>query len=92
MCARRLRYAGRSPDDRVTVPVARDICQRDAIKAILTGTISSMGSNYVMSLEALNCRTGDTIARQQAEAATKEKVLQAWAPRPKKFGVRWARQ
>jgi serine/threonine protein kinase/tetratricopeptide (TPR) repeat protein len=72
-----MRYAGRSPDDRVTVPVARDICQREAIKAILTGTISSMGSNYVVSLEALNCRTGDTIARQQAEAATKEKVLQA---------------
>jgi eukaryotic-like serine/threonine-protein kinase len=72
-----LRYAGRSPDDRVTVPVARDICQREAIKAILSGTISSIGSNYVVSLEALNCRTGDTIARQQAEAATKEKVLQA---------------
>ena len=72
-----LRYAGRSPDDRVTVPVARDICQREAIKAILTGSISSMGSNYVVSLEALNCRTGDTISRQQAEAASKEKVLQA---------------
>jgi serine/threonine protein kinase/tetratricopeptide (TPR) repeat protein len=72
-----LRYAGRSPDDRVTVPVARDICQREAIKAILTGSISSTGSNYVVSLEALNCRTGDTIARQQAEAASKEKVLQA---------------
>jgi serine/threonine protein kinase/tetratricopeptide (TPR) repeat protein len=72
-----LRYAGRSPDDRVTVPVARDICQRDAIKAILTGSIGSMGSNYVVTLEALNCRTGDTIARQQAEATSKEKVLQA---------------
>ncbi len=72
-----LRYAGRSPDDRVTVPIARDICQREAIKAILTGSISSMGSNYVVSLEALNCRTGDTISRQQAEAASKEKVLQA---------------
>jgi len=72
-----LRYAGRSPDDRVTVPIARDICQREAVKAILTGSISPLGSNYVVSLEALNCRTGDTIARQQAEAASKEKVLQA---------------
>ena len=72
-----LRYAGHSPDDRVTVPVARDICQRAAIKAILTGSISSLGSSYAVSLEALNCRTGDTIARQQAEAASKEKVLQA---------------
>ena len=72
-----LRYAGRSPDDRVTLPIARDICQREAVKAILTGSISPLGSNYVVSLEALNCRTGDTIARQQAEAASKEKVLQA---------------
>jgi tetratricopeptide (TPR) repeat protein len=72
-----LRYAGRSPDDRVTVPIARDICQREAVKAVLTGSISPLGSNYVVSLEALNCRTGDTIARQQAEAASKEKVLQA---------------
>jgi eukaryotic-like serine/threonine-protein kinase len=59
------------------VPIARDICQREAVKAILTGSISPLGSNYVVSLEALNCRTGDTIARQQAEAASKEKVLQA---------------
>ena len=72
-----LKFAGRSPDDRVTVPVARDLCQREGIKAVLAGSIGSMGSNYVVSLEALNCRTGDTIARQQSEAASKEKVLQA---------------
>jgi serine/threonine protein kinase/tetratricopeptide (TPR) repeat protein len=72
-----LKYAGHSPDDRVTVPIARDICQREAVKAVLSGSIGSMGSNYVVTLEALNCRTGDTIARQQSEAASKEKVLQA---------------
>src|ERR1039457_4345811 len=72
-----LKFAGHSPDDRITVPVARDLCQRQGIKAILSGTIGSMGSNYVVTLEALNCVTGDTIARQQAEAPTKEKVLQA---------------
>ena len=72
-----LKFAGRSADDRITVPVARDLCQREGIKAILSGTISSIGSNYVVTLEALNCVTGDTIGRQQAEAASKEKVLQA---------------
>jgi len=72
-----LKFAGHSPDDRVTVPVARDLCQREAIKAVLSGSIGSMGSDYVVTLEALNCRTGDTIARQQSEAASKEKVLQA---------------
>lgn len=70
-----IRYTGHSPEDRLTVPIARDICQREAIKAILGGSISSLGSNYVVTLEALNCRTGDTIARQQVEAASKEKVL-----------------
>jgi eukaryotic-like serine/threonine-protein kinase len=70
-----LQYAGRSPDERVTVPIARDICQREAIKAILTGSVSSLGSSYVVALEALNCRTGDTIARRQGEAPSKEKVL-----------------
>jgi serine/threonine protein kinase/tetratricopeptide (TPR) repeat protein len=70
-----LQFAGHSPDERVTVPIARDICQREAIKAILTGSVSSLGSSYVVALEALNCRTGDTIARRQGEAASKEKVL-----------------
>ena len=72
-----LKYAGHSPDDRVTVPIARDLCQREAVKAILGGSISSLGSNYVVTLEALNCRTGDTIARQQVEAGNPEKVLAA---------------
>ncbi|HEX3319806.1 MAG TPA: serine/threonine-protein kinase [Terriglobales bacterium] len=70
-----LQYAGHSPDDRLTVPIARDICQREAIKAILTGSVSSLGSSYVVALEALNCRTGDTIAQRQGEAPSKEKVL-----------------
>src|ERR1035438_7314169 len=72
-----LKFSGRSIDDRITVAVARDLCQREGIKAILSGSISSIGSNYVVSLEALNCVTGDTIGRQQAEATSKEKVLQA---------------
>jgi serine/threonine protein kinase/tetratricopeptide (TPR) repeat protein len=72
-----LKYSGHSVDDRITVPVARDLCQREGIKAILSGAISSIGSNYVVTLEALNCVTGDTIGRQQAEAPSKEKVLQA---------------
>jgi tetratricopeptide (TPR) repeat protein len=70
-----LQYAGHSPDERVTVPIARDICQREAIKAVLTGSVSSLGSSYVDALEALNCRTGDTIARRQGEAPSQEKVL-----------------
>jgi serine/threonine protein kinase/tetratricopeptide (TPR) repeat protein len=72
-----LKFSGRSEDERITVPVARDLCQREGIKAVLSGAISSIGSSYVVTLEALNCVTGDTIGRQQAEAPSKEKVLQA---------------
>lgn len=52
-----LKYAGKSPDERVTVPVARDLCQREGVKAIMAGAISSIRSSYVVSLEALNCAT-----------------------------------
>jgi len=72
-----LRYMGRSPDERVIAAVAREICERQGIKAMLTGSISSLGSHYAVALEAVNCRTGDSVARDQIEVASKEEVLQA---------------
>src|SRR5712691_5516826 len=60
-----LRYMGRSPDERVTNQVAREICERQGIKAMLTGSIASLGSHYVITLEALNGHTGDALAREQ---------------------------
>lgn len=70
-----LRYMDRSPDERVTRDIAREICERRGLKAMLLGSISSLGSHYVITLEALNARTGDALAREQAEAASKEQVL-----------------
>ncbi len=70
-----LRYMNRSPDERVTREVAREICERRGIKAMLLGTISSLGSHYVINLEALNASTGDALGREQAEAESKEDVL-----------------
>ena len=70
-----LRFMGRSRDDRVTKDVAREICERQGIKAMLAGSISSLGSHYVITLEALNGHTGEAIAREQAEAESKEQVL-----------------
>jgi len=72
-----LRFMGRSPDDRITRDVGREICERQGIKAMLTGSIASLGSHYVITLEALNSRSGDPIAREQIEAESKEKVLSA---------------
>ncbi|HEU4930724.1 MAG TPA: protein kinase [Pyrinomonadaceae bacterium] len=72
-----LRFMGRSPDDRITRDVGREICERQGIKAMLTGSIATLGSHYVITLEAMNPRSGDSIAREQIEAESKEKVLSA---------------
>jgi eukaryotic-like serine/threonine-protein kinase len=72
-----LGYMGRSPDERLTNQVAREVCQRAGVKAMLAGSISTLGSHYVLDLQALNCGTGDSIAHEQAEAENKESVLKA---------------
>lgn len=72
-----LGFMGKSGDERVTGNVAREICERENIKALLAGSITSLGSTYVVSLDAVNCRTGDSLAREQITASTKEAVLPA---------------
>jgi DNA-binding winged helix-turn-helix (wHTH) protein/tetratricopeptide (TPR) repeat protein len=70
-----LRYIGRSPDERVTRDLAREIAQRQGVKALLIGSIASLGRHYVINLEAVSAASGDTIAREQAEAESRERIL-----------------
>ena len=70
-----LRLMGRSPDERVTVDIGREMCQRQGLKALITGSIASLGSHYVLTLEALNSQSGEVLASEQAEAESKEQVL-----------------
>jgi eukaryotic-like serine/threonine-protein kinase len=70
-----LAYMGKRADERVTREIGREICQRQGLKAMLVGSISSIGSHYVVTLEAMNAQTGDSLAREQTEAESKEKVL-----------------
>jgi len=70
-----LKMMGQPPDTRITPDIGREICQRKGIKAMVHGSIASMGSSYVVTLEAVNATTGDTIGEEQAQAADKEKVL-----------------
>ena len=72
-----LKFMERPPDEPITREVAREICERQGIKAMLLGSISGLGSHYVITLEAVNARTGDSIARAQIEAEGKEQVLKA---------------
>ncbi len=70
-----LRFMGRSPDDRITRDVGREICERQGIKAMLAGSIARLGTNYVITLEAIDPRSNDFFASEQVEADSKEKVL-----------------
>lgn len=72
-----LRFMGRSADERLTAPLAQEVCERRGIKAMLMGSIERLGSHYIIALEAVNCSTGDSLAREQVEADSKEQVLQA---------------
>jgi serine/threonine protein kinase/tetratricopeptide (TPR) repeat protein len=70
-----LKYMGRQPNERLTNDVARELCQRVGSKAMLSGSIASLGSQYVVTLNAINCQTGESLAQEQAQAESKEKVL-----------------
>jgi tetratricopeptide (TPR) repeat protein len=61
----------------LTPEVTRDVCQRIGSKAMLTGSIAGLGSQYVIGLKALNCQSGDLLAEAQEQAAGKEAVLKA---------------
>ena len=68
-----LKLMGRGPNDRVTRELAQEICIRTGNKALLAGSISRLGNEYMVGLEAVNCGNGDSLAKEQAEAATNEK-------------------
>jgi tetratricopeptide (TPR) repeat protein len=64
-------------DARLTRELAREVCQRTTSAASIEGSISSLGSQYVVGLKAVNCRSGDVLADEQATASGKEQVLKA---------------
>ncbi len=72
-----LKLMGRPAGDRLTPDVTREVCQRAGSKAMLTGSIAPLGSQYVIGLKAVNCQSGDLLAEAQEQAAGKEGVLKA---------------
>jgi len=75
-----MKFMNLSPDTRVTRDVAKDICTRQGIKAMLLGSISGVASHYVVSIEAVNSQTGDVIATEQFEVDGREQVLKSLGP------------
>ena len=72
-----LQLMGRPSTERITRDIARELCIRTGSKALLVGSISNLGSQYVLGVDAVGCSTGDTLAKEQVEAATKQDVLNA---------------
>jgi tetratricopeptide (TPR) repeat protein len=67
----------RPSSERMTDEIAREVCQRSGSKAFISGSIAGLGNRYVIGLNAINCATGDSLARDQVQAASKEKVIDA---------------
>src|SRR5439155_7960896 len=70
-----LQLMGRRANDNVTREVAQEICLRTGSKALLAGSISRLGRQYIVGLEAVNCGNGDTLAKERGEASSKEEVV-----------------
>ena len=65
----------RSPHDPITAELGREICLRRRLKALISGSIASFGSMYVLTLEATNALSGESLGRQLEQAASREEVL-----------------
>ncbi len=74
-----LKMMGLGADARLTRDVARQVCERTASAAVIEGSIASLGGAYAVGLNAVNCKTGDTLATEQATAQDKAHVLDALA-------------
>ena len=72
-----LHLMGQESNERITRDVARELCVRTGSKAIILGTISNLGGQYVIGVDAVGCSSGDTLAQEQEEASSKQEVLKA---------------
>jgi eukaryotic-like serine/threonine-protein kinase len=75
--AETLKQMGRPADTPVTGETALEVCQRAGAKALLAGSITRLGTQYVISIRGVNCRTGSVLAQDQVQTASKENVLRA---------------
>jgi eukaryotic-like serine/threonine-protein kinase len=72
-----LQMMGQKPDAKLTPEIARELCQRTESTAVLHGSIASLGSQYVLGIQATNCHAGDVLAEEQTTADNKEQALKA---------------
>ena len=83
-----LQLMGKPPDQKLTAELTREVCERTGSAAMLTGSIASLGTRYVIGLRAVSCSTGDTLDEQQVQSEKKEGVLDAVGDMASKFRAR----
>jgi serine/threonine protein kinase len=83
-----LRLMDRPPDAKLTPAVAAEVCERTGSTAVVEGSVTSPGNEYVLSLRARNCRTGDVLDEEQAPAAKKENVVKTLSQMASRFVTR----
>ena len=64
-------------DTKLTPAVAREICQRRGSAAVLDGAIAQIGTQYLLTIKAVNCAGGEVLASTSAQAIDKDHVLGA---------------
>jgi DNA-binding winged helix-turn-helix (wHTH) protein/tetratricopeptide (TPR) repeat protein len=74
---RDLRLMNLQPGARISNRIAHDVCVREGGAATIDGTIANLGKSYVITLQAITCQDGATLAREQIQAEDKEHVLNA---------------
>ena len=72
-----LALMGKPSDTRLTPEIAREICQRSSVKALITGSIARVGNQYMVTLTAISAASNDTLAEVQDRAESKDSVLKA---------------
>ena len=70
-----LRLMQRPTDEPLTRAIAREVARREQLKALVAGSISSLGTHYVLALEAIDVESGEVLAREQVEIPAKDQVL-----------------
>jgi eukaryotic-like serine/threonine-protein kinase len=83
-----LQMMGRAKDERMLPELAREVCTRIGGAALLDGSITTLGSSFVVGLRAIDCRTGAILDEEQAQAAKKEDVLSALTHVASRFRTR----
>jgi predicted Ser/Thr protein kinase len=72
-----LQMMGQPADAKLTPAIARELCQRTGSAAVLDGSITQIGTQYLLTLKAVNCVSGESLASTEAEASDKGHVLDA---------------